>query len=169
MGARSGVERTKDLALLAAGCLGAGVMGALFDQLTVTISPEYFLLGKGLAPDGLHAQAAWLGFRSALPIGAWVVGGALVHRRSDTWCGWRRWCWAVAGCTGLAIVCAELAMVGLDPFGVRVESVGILSGAAAHRFLAAWGLHVGAYVGTLLGVCVAWVVRPKGLRDNFDP
>ena len=41
-------SRTRSYALMLAGGLAGGVLGAAFDQVTVTVSPAYFVLGKGL-------------------------------------------------------------------------------------------------------------------------
>ncbi|WP_437762671.1 hypothetical protein WMF27_45055 [Sorangium sp. So ce281] len=46
-------SRLREYLAILAGALAAGACGALFDQVTATISPEYFLDGKGLAASSL--------------------------------------------------------------------------------------------------------------------
>ena len=134
---------------MALGALACGALGAAFDQLTVTLSPEYFTLGKGAALEGLRWSAALIGFKGGLPLGALTAG---VLRWSGSRAVLLRPLGFVAGAAGAAVlaglICA-LILLTFDPFQVRVESRGILTAAAANRYLACWGLHVGAYVGPL--------------------
>lgn len=152
---------------LAAGCLAAGSLGGLFDQVTVTVSPEYFLHGKGMDPVGLRLAVAWLGFRSALPLGAAVGGlGFLRASRVDRFT-WSTWLATVAGCVALMLALCSAVNVVVDPFSVREAAHGALSPQALDRYLVAWGLHIGAYSGAVLGVVVAW--RRAGARRPPSP
>jgi hypothetical protein len=138
--------------VLAGGCLAAGLCGALFDQISATISPEYFLEGKNLADSSLPFRwaVAWMGFRAALPLGAVVTGAALVESRSGPRFAWRPWLWRVVSMMGLTIVGCAVLMPALDPF--RVRAIGEWPADVTTRLLVCWGMHFGAYLGALAGV-----------------
>ena len=62
------------LFILAAGCLAA-VFGSLIDLITSSISPDYFIYGKGLSPDGIRWHAMVLGLKAGFSAGA--IAGAV--------------------------------------------------------------------------------------------
>jgi hypothetical protein len=155
-------SRIRAYGILLLASIAAGVVGLAFDQLTVTLSPEYFILGKGLAEEGLRLQVAWLGFRSALPAGALVAGVGLLCSRARREFSWRSWLLRFAGGLPLALAILPFAMLLADPFAVRASSVEAMSDAACSRYLVVWGMHIGAYVGTALGIGFAlWPARPS--------
>lgn len=131
------------------GALLCGVLGALFDQLTVTLSPEYFTFGKGVSDASLRLSAAGVGFRGGLPLGALYAGVlASRHSRGGPVGARRLLVWAVCAMAIAAAVCT-MGLLVLDPFQVRVEASGLLTPGAANRYLACWGIHMGAYLGPL--------------------
>ncbi|WP_437326572.1 hypothetical protein [Sorangium sp. So ce381] len=147
-------SRLREYLAILAGALAAGACGALFDQATATISPEYFLDGKGLAASSLpfRLAVAWTGFRGGLPLGALVTGvGLLRSARSDRF-SWRAWLGRMIAAVAAALALCPALMAALDPFGVREASLGVWSRGAATRYLVCWGLHAGAYLGVLVGV-----------------
>jgi hypothetical protein len=141
------------LAVLVGG-LTAGVCGALFDQITATISPEYFLEGKNLAASSLpfRLAVAWTGFRGGLPLGALVVGVGLVRATRGTRFSWRLWLWRVGAAVAAALVLCSILMAFVDPFNVRDASRGQWAPYVATRYLICFGLHLGAYLGVIVGV-----------------
>lgn len=156
-----GKGRPAAYALLALGALGAGVLGAAFDQLTVTLSPEYFLLGKGVGGDlDLRAAAAWVGFRGGLPLGALVVGVGLWVDGAGAAVGWRQHLLGTLATAGVGAVVAAPLLWFVDPFDVRAASAGVMSEAQASRYLLAWGAHGGLYA----GVVAAALARAAGRR-----
>ncbi|NUP07861.1 MAG: hypothetical protein HOW73_17575 [Polyangiaceae bacterium] len=149
-------SRSRGHAILFAGALAAGALGALFDQVTVTISPAYFLLGKGVdAADDLRLAAAWIGFRGGLALGALAAGaGVWIEPRTRDF-RWARHGAAIAA-TALLFACfGGPIMRALDPFDVRADSAGVLSDAEASSYLLVWGAHIGVYAGAVLAVVVA--------------
>lgn len=149
-------SRIRGYATLLLGSAGAGLLGLAFDQLTVTISPEYFTLGKGLPQDGLRAAVGWLGFRSALPLGAWVAGLGLVRSSVVPNFTWGTWLGRTASGVAIALVVLPLTMVLADPFGIRISSVGAMSDGACTRYLIVWGMHFAAYLGLAGGTVFAF-------------
>ena len=139
---------------MALGAVSFGMAGAAFDQITVTLSPEYFLLGKHVAPGGsLRWSAALVGFNGGLSIGALTLGVFSWFRAR----GRKVRLGSLIALSALAVLpasaVAALFLLTFDPFGVRAESLGIMGRGAASRYLLAWSLHIGAYVGP--AVCLA--------------
>jgi hypothetical protein len=116
-------SRLREYLTLLVGGLIAGVCGALFDQITATISPEYFLEGK--------VRAGRSGMFS-----------------------WRIWLSRIAATLAITLVLCPVIMAALDPIGVREASAGEWSRGVATRYLVCWGLHVGAYLGVVIGLFV---------------
>lgn len=147
-------SRAREYATMLGGAVAAGVCGALFDQVTCSISPEHFLDGKGLAGSHLpfRLAVAWIGFRGGLPLGALVVGVGLFlagRRESFAW-------WPFLMQIGLTValflpVCAA-ALVLVDPWDIHAASRGVWMDSVATRYLTTWGLHIGVYVGILAGL-----------------
>jgi hypothetical protein len=131
------------------GALACGALGAAFDQLTVTLSPEYFTIGKGADLEGLRLSAALIGFKGGLPLGALIAGVLLWCRSRDARVRPLTFVARTAGATAIAGLVCALILLTFDPFQIRVESQGVLSATAADRYLACWGLHIGAYAGPL--------------------
>lgn len=155
--------RLRAYGTLLLGSILAGLLGLAFDQLTVTISPEYFTLGKDLPNEELRTQVAWLGFRSALPLGALVTGLGILRATALRDFSWRRWLCRVVSGTFVALAISPLTMLLTDPFGIRISSAEAMSDAACSRYLIVWGMHIGAYVGVAAGICLAlWSTRPVG-------
>ncbi len=144
-------SRLQSYAILLLGALVAGLLGLAFDQVTVTISPEYFTLGKGLDPEDLRLQVAWLGFRSALPLGALTAGLGLLHMRTARRASWREWLAPSFSTLLVSLPSGAVLMLLVDPLDVRVSSAGAMTEAQSARYLIAWGLHVGAYAGVIMG------------------
>src|SRR5687768_10089188 len=117
------MSRPRAYGVLALGCLAAGCLAALFDQVTVSISPEYFLDGKGLASaEGLRWQVAWLGFRAGLPLGALVVGIGLLRAQATSSFSWSGWLGRIGTTVLAGLALGVLVMVTIDPFSVRSAS-----------------------------------------------
>lgn len=143
------------------GALAGGLFGAAFDQLVAWVSPEYFLLGKGVAGSALpwHLAVAIVGFRGGVGPGALVavVGVALARRRGDFEpFAWLRRLPAPFLITVAA--CAVLAVLA-DPVGLRAWAAGWWTAGVVDRFLIAWGLVTGAYAGVALAVLVTTRAR----------
>jgi len=141
--------------LFAAGLVGAA-FGAVNDSITVGISPEYFILGKGLAPgEGLKCRAVLLGAQAgfsggivACAVWLFALGRVPAKERCHLIC---RFCWlpvataAVAGC--------------LTPFIAHDHIPAHLSELFSpllfrHRLLClarVWWIHTGLYAGLFLG------------------
>lgn len=137
-----------------AGALTLGACGALFDQITATISPEYFLEGKNLAASSLpfRIAVAWTGFRGGLPLGALVAGIGLVRATRSLGFSWRTWLRRVAMAVGAALVLCPMLVAILDPFDLREASRGQWAQDVTTRYLICFGLHLGAYLGVVVGL-----------------
>jgi hypothetical protein len=161
---RHGAEarRAREYAfLLGCGALAAG-LGALLDQLSVRISPHYFVLGKGVAAGpGLAWRAAGVGAQAGFVAGL-VVGGVLLlvdqPRAGRPTLGGRALLrTALPWLLGAALLGEALgaALAPLDPLGLERELEGFLRAPARDRFVQVWGMHAGLYLGALAGLVLA--------------
>lgn len=138
--------------------------GAALDQITVTISPDYFSFFKDLpaaSPLALRLRASDLGFAAGVTPGliagvcfaaAAFIGipgaeGASPIRPI-------RFLWIPAACIGLCCPVLIGRQLICDP-GDYANS--LENAAAAQRMLMVWGIHQSAYLGGMLGTIVATV------------
>lgn len=145
----------------------SGIVGTTFglfnDLITSSISPEYFIFGKGLASgDRLPLRAGVLGMKAGFSAGA--IAGAICLYAGTRACSCpplncRRLLPFLRRPVILAIVTAfvlALSFRRYDPFVFSVELDGILDRQQIRRFLLVWWIHVGLYAGLL--VSVVWIV-----------
>lgn len=148
--------------------LAAGAIGALFalctDQVTSRLSPEYFVIGKGLDEGPTFARAVVeLGLQAGLVAGL-VLGGVLLlanQAKPDRPAlplarVLLRAGWPLGGALLVAPIGA-LTGVALFPGGMRGELARLLDAEPLERFMRVWGVHLGLYVGAVAGVIVAVV------------
>jgi hypothetical protein len=177
--------RWREYGVLLAAVVTALVYGAVNDQVTVTISPEYFLYGKELAktvgdpPSSMFAlrwAAAKVGFMATWSAG--LAFGVALLIANNPWRG-------VPRLPNRRLV-GRLPMILLSAaaFGVAGGAVGyagLFTHASAdfedlvradlwhpRRFMATWGVHLGGYVGGLVGTvaAVANVIRQRRSRTE---
>jgi hypothetical protein len=146
----------------------AGVVGFTNDCATSSISPDYFVLGKGLeAGNDLRLRAGVYGFKAGLSAG--IVGGAIclfARARNSRFSAeqMRRlllalWMPALgAVLLGLAL----LIVVGaFDPMGLSARLDSLLNADQIIRFRKVWWIHTGLYAGLVIGLA-AMIIRHRG-------
>ena len=144
----------------------SGVVGMVFglfnDLITSSISPEYFIVGKGLAAgEGLTLRAAFLGMRAGF--GAGAVAGTICLYSSVVNCSrsplpyrtilsflWRPVTLAIAAALVAVFFCQY------DPLAFSAELKGVLTPEQIRRFLVVWWIHAGLYLGLL--VALVWII-----------
>lgn len=155
--------------LLAMGSVGAAA-GMAIDLVTSSISPEYFVEGKGLSAGAsfrievlrLGAQAGFV--VGCIGAGALLVANAAGKRRSSL--PQRRLVVHSLAVVGIALAGASVlgacgAVLGLSTpsvTGVTIEPERL------PRFEAVWWAHLGAYAGALVGLA-ARIVAIRRRRD----
>ncbi len=165
---KDNATRWKEYLFVLGGGLATGAFGMASDLLTSTLSPSYFILGKGLPLDSLPQSAMELGLKAGFSGGA--IASAIC-----VWAATRRSSFPQMRLTALALVVWRpflLAMVlasvffvslsGIDPlqFGSRLDS--LVSSEELVRFLWVWWIHLGLYTGFLIGSF--WSVLAVGRR-----
>jgi alpha-beta hydrolase superfamily lysophospholipase len=153
------VARAKEYSFLLYAASIAVAYAVVHDQVTATISPEYFIYGKGLDASLLRLHVAWLAVRAGLPVG--LLGGTALlvannPRRSGIppQLGYRPL---------VALACVPLATAALlaGAFGAVNASAQFGTATARElgvpdyrtwRFVIVWGVHAGSYAGALLGI-----------------
>jgi hypothetical protein len=160
-------RRLREYGFLLYGTAVATAYGILHDQVTVTISPEYFVVFKNLrpGPGGLRWAALKLSVLATYWVGVVLAAALLVaNNPSDrlpqlAYARLRRLALIPIGG---ALVGALAGAMGLGVWGTA-KSVEAFSGylpVDAGAFLTVWGMHIGSYAGGGLGGAVAvWRVR----------
>ena len=149
------------LFILLAGC-AAAVFGSLTDLVTSSISPDYFIFGKGLPADGIRWHAMALGLQAGFSAGA--IAGALclfvgTRRRARAnislpkiaMLAWRPFLLA-----GVLAAVVPFTCGSFDPVGFADQLGGPLGPDRAARFLTVWHIHLGVYLGLAVGV--VWMI-----------
>lgn len=144
----------------------------MHDQITVTISPAYFILAKGLSGNAgrLRLETTVLAAKAAY--GPALISGALVliannPRKDRPPLPWSRLVTIALIPLGAAAVCAVLGGVfgHFAPPRAWLDDVSEeLIPEAARAFVVVRGIHTGSYAGAALGTIVACVhvVRARG-------
>lgn len=141
--------------LLSVGGLAA-LFGILTDTITSAIAPEYFIVGKGIdAGDAFRAGVISLGARAGFSAG--IIGAAVLLAANRKGVGLR----PLFTFVGLTFVgCVALGTV----FGLLQHRFGwiqnplvasLLEPERARLFNTVWCIHLGVYVGGLLGLLTA--------------
>lgn len=164
--------------LVALAALAAAVFGALHNQLSYSVGPDYFLSLKfpqfgipGDMPPRLGAalvgvQAGWwVGAAVALP--AFLYGLFAVPQAQSFLA-------AGIGAIGLVLVLATFAALAGLVGGIAVETTGLLDaylpvpdGVDRRDFLRAGFMHDAGYVGAALGALIAfWPMRRARAIDH---
>ncbi|MFC1462668.1 hypothetical protein ACFLQU_03590 [Verrucomicrobiota bacterium] len=150
-------ERVWEYGLLfAMGLLGA-VFGAVNDSITVGISREYFIVGKGLTPGpGLKGQALLLGAQAgfsaaivACAIWQFVLRRVPARERCGLIC---RFCWLPALAAVILGGALPYLSLGRDPMGLRAAFAWALGPEQTVGMLKVWWIHTGVYAGLAAGL-----------------
>jgi uncharacterized protein len=171
------VARAKEYAFLLYTMLVAVAYGVAHDHVTATISPEYFLYGKGLseASQPFPWAVTLLAVRASLPAGLLCGTVLLVANRP-----YRNG--QPGQLTYVALV--KLSLIPLAAAGLLAAASAVLNATAqigtatalelgvvpyrVWRFVIVWAVHVGSYAGALLGTvatAIMVVIRRRKLRD----
>jgi len=121
--------------LLFSGIVGA-LVGMINDSITLNISPDYFVIGKGIIRDhDFYKNVLLLGSTAGFASGAFSSSYMILIRNMIK-----------------PIVCSVLfGIIG----GVFVNTLGLFvsfGDAADFRFLVVAGIHWGLYIGLVIGV-----------------
>jgi hypothetical protein len=159
--------------VLIAGVVGA-IVGFVNDLITSSISPDYFILGKGLeeSPD-LRIQAALFGLQVGFSAG--VIGGAVclyASRRKSAYPPAKfspllRLLWMPVTGAILGGIALPLVFSKFDPARFSVQLYPLLSPESIGRFRQVWWTHVGLYAGMIIGLA-AMIIRAAKERKNPD-
>ncbi len=179
--------RWREYAVLLAAVLTASAYGAVNDQLTCAISPEYFLYGKELAKSigdapaatTLHWEAAKVGLKATWSAGL-IVGVALLLANNPL--GHLPRLKNRTLLRMLPVVLVTTAVCGtlggwlgynghLVPLSSDFKDMVEANIFRPRRFMCTWGIHLGGYVGGFLGTILAavWVIYERRSRTaNHD-
>lgn len=158
-------RRAKEYLFLAFSVAAAVLYGLAHDHVTATISPRYFLVGKGLAgdPRPFRLAVSILAVRGTYWVG--LLGGAALliannpsaQRPQLPYRALVRLVLLALG-TSLAAAGVGALMVGLDAFDMMNTASEFVGAAAARGFLIVLGCHAGSYAGGAVGIIAALVI-----------
>ncbi len=146
--------------------------GLVHDLVTYAISPEYYVLGKGLhsAAGGFNGAVVVLAFKATWTAGLIGAAALLVANNPGRFgpsLPLRRLLRYVFIPWGCSMLCEATGGLGGWLVSLRVGSENLVFGLPleAHvRFCVVWGMHIGAYAGGVAGLVLAvvLVLRSKG-------
>jgi hypothetical protein len=167
-----GRARARDYAFLLYSMLAAAAYAVAHDHVTATISPEYFLLGKGLAmsPQPFRWAVTLLAMRASCGTGL-LAGAALLVANNPRRSG-RPPQLSYPSLLKLSMI--PLALAALTAVVGGVVNAGALVGShtaaslgvvpdRVRPFVIVWAVHAGSYAGALLGTVVS-VIAVIALR-----
>jgi hypothetical protein len=157
--------------VIVAGAVGA-MVGFVNDLITSSISPDYFILGKGMeeSPD-LQIQAGLFGLQVGFSAG--VIGGAVclyasrrksAHPPANFACLFRLLWMPVAGAM-LGGIALPLGFSKFDPAQFSTQLGTLLNAGEISRFQQVWWTHIGLYAGMVIGL-TAMILRAAKERKN---
>jgi hypothetical protein len=166
------VTRAKEYAFLLYAMLLATVYAVAHDHVTATISPEYFLYGKGLAeaPQPFRWAVTLLAIGAGLAPGL-LAGAALLlannprrigHPPQLAYRALVRLSLLPVAAAGVLAVVGGVVNAYLQIGTTRAVALGVVP-ERVWRFVIVWAIHVGSYAGALLG-CIAAAVLVVRLR-----
>lgn len=138
--------------LLVVGAFGA-VFGVLIDMITSSISPVYFSVGKGIAEGpgfrgAVIALGAQAGFCAGL-VGAGIL--LVVNAQRLGMDGLFQYMALSFACSAISAAVLGLLQHNLQLFRLA-EWDNLLAPATSRSFKTVWCIHVGIYVGGLIGL-----------------
>jgi hypothetical protein len=168
-------SRAKEYAFLLLTMFAAVAYGIVHDHLTATISPEYFLVWKGLSTDPRPWRVAvtFVAVRSSWWAGL-LVGACFLLANNPNTSGRRRLRFGELARfallpLGAAVMTAAAcgAVNVLDPFGLAAGVEPLVARSRLGAFMFVWGIHFGSYAGALVGG--AWATwRIVATRRGFS-
>ena len=172
---RKGTQATKfrEYGFTIIGGAAGAIIGSVNDLITSSISPQYFILGKGLeeSPD-LRVQAGLFGLQVGFSAG--VIGSAVC-----LYAGRRKSAHPPVKCSRLlrllwmpvtgAILCGIAFPLGFskfDPARLSAQLGTLLDAGGVSRFRQVWWTHAGLYAGMVIGL-LAMLLRVSRERKNL--
>jgi hypothetical protein len=162
---REDPKRAKEYLFLLYAALVAIIYGVIHDEVTATISREYFIYGKQLDfdPPPFRVAVAILATRASYGVG--LVAGALLliaNNPSPTRpkLGYRELMRLALLPLALAASGAVVggALYAFDAFHLHARALELVPEHSVARFLVVWGVHTGSYAGAALGAIVSIVL-----------
>lgn len=155
----------------------AALCGAANDSWTVRISPDYFVVGKGLPAAGVWVGAVELGARAGFSAGAVAAALCLfvasAGRRYPVLGvpGLARLVWRPLLTTPVVAVLLFTARDGLQSLEVVHDLAEVIGPERTMAFVRVWAIHGGMYAGLAVGLVwmMVAIVRSRMSRPRVSP
>lgn len=166
----SNATKWREYLFLAVAALIGGLVGLVVTHVSASLSPDYFIIGKGIPPgDRFHFRAVHFGFDAGMLVGV-VIGGAYLltnhtnpNRKSLSFLELMRFTVQPLVCIVVIMPTTALVMRLCDPFGLAADPGGFLNPTELKWFLTSWGLNLGVYLGSIVGA-IWGIVRIRQAR-----
>ncbi len=165
-------KRLKEYLFLLATTLAAAAYGVLHDRVTYAISPDYYVLGKGIASaaEGFNLDVVVLAIKATWWAG--LLGGALILIANNEDRAGRHLPYGTLFRIALApLACSVLlewgTAAGCAVFGTELAAAlgsGEVRESLGASFFVVWGMHFGAYVGGAVGLLAALLLILRGKK-----
>jgi hypothetical protein len=159
-------ERLHVYVFLLGSGFGAGLFGAVFDQVTFTISRYYFIYLKEIeAPSDveLRLKIAVFGFAAALVPGLIAAASMLVVSLGPRSGIWKvkplelfRWYWFHMITFCILVLPMVMVLLVADPRGYYYQWSTVLETNEIRRMIVTWAIHLAAYLSGALGT--VWAI-----------
>jgi hypothetical protein len=146
--------------------------GLIHDYITSTISPDYFVLGKGIesAAQGFNKDVAILALEATWSAGL-IIGVAFLiannSSKTKPQLKYKTLYGLLIYPLSLSVLFAVLTGIFFNLFTLRFSASlnELLSPQSRKLFMTVWGIHIGSYAGGLSGIIVG-IIRTRKLRTK---
>lgn len=153
-------SRVKEYLFLASMGILAMAYGAIHDLVTVSISPEYFILGKGLSEPHLIWKAVWMGAQASYGPGLLIAALFIIMnnpKKNFEQLSYQKLAslifWPLCMAIGAALIFGILGRIDILKYATKLPA----EVNCPSDFLMVWGIHWGSYLGGVIGGVVGIV------------
>lgn len=174
LAARPGLLRrlrdgVKEYLFLATTTAAAVLYAILHDHITATISPEYFLYGKGLLDDPRPFRLAVTILAAKASYSTGLLAGLALLLANNPMGGMPRLEYArllrIASVPVAAAFLLALLGAAIVPWYPSAALEHAIRDSMGLRFVLVWAIHLGSYVGAVAGTLVGVVVVYRARRE----
>ncbi|MGH1539139.1 MAG: hypothetical protein ACRBHB_01840 [Arenicella sp.] len=141
-----------------------GVVGFFNDQITVSISNDYFAIGKNLGGTSIRLNAAVLGFQAGSYAGILTSCIYLIVRKEIVIKQVLDWFVSISKFSMLFITLGSFSGFCLFYLGWQLTSLAEFD----LNFMVVWGWHLGLYLGLIIGTIKFFLNAKSALDERIN-
>ena len=157
------LTRLKEYSVIILASLLTGVFGIIMDMITSEISPEYFLYGKGIhAKHDIIIMGCFAGISAGFVLTAILVFINRKNSRKFYILKYLPFCFILS-----VLFAAVMGFVRYHLLSYQFEDLEIImKPMEIRRFMTVWFIHLGIYIGGVVGVILAGFIIWKKNRSD---